>query len=112
MFLCLVFVEGKSLNLVLSATIKHSSPNAKKRRKKTPERVLVCFFSQKNDKWIKMMSVDENVVVISDFLEKGDPRVLVIYVNQQSQLTPISSFPSTTKQKVLRAVIHLLKLYL
>ena len=61
-----------------------------------------CLFCpQKNDKWSKMMSVDENMVIINDFLEKGDARVLVIYLNQQSQLTPINSFPSSTKQKVL-----------
>ncbi len=55
---------------------------------------------QKNDKWSKMTSVDENMVVLMDFLEKGDCKILVIYVNQQSQLAPINAFPPTTKQKV------------
>lgn len=47
-----------------------------------------------------MASIEENMAIITDFLEKGDSKILVIYVNQQSQLTPINSFPSTTKQKV------------
>lgn len=62
---------------------------------------------QKNDKWTKMLSVDENMAVLIDFLEKADSKILVIYVNQQSQLTPISSFPSTTKQKVY-ILVHLI----
>ena len=55
---------------------------------------------QKNDKWTKMASVDENMAVLVDFLEKAESKILVIYVNQQSQLTPINAFPSSTKQKV------------
>lgn len=47
-----------------------------------------------------MISQDENIVAVNDFLEKGDVKVLVIYVNQQGQLTPIHSFPTSTKQKV------------
>ena len=59
------------------------------------------FCSQKNDKWQKMMNIEESVVVLTDFLEKGDSLVLVIYVNQQGILTPINDFPNTSKNKVL-----------
>ena len=47
-----------------------------------------------------MISQDENLVMVMDFLEKGDIKVLVIYVNQQGQLTPMNSFPTSAKQKV------------
>jgi len=47
-----------------------------------------------------MVSQEDNLVLLSEFLEKGDCRVLVVYANQQGQLTPSTSFPSTTKTKV------------
>ena len=40
-------------------------------------------------------------MLLSEFLEKGDCRVLVVYANQQGQLTPSTSFPNTTKTKVV-----------
>ena len=49
------------------------------------------------------MSQEENLVLLSEFLEKGDCRVLVVYANQQGQLTPSTSFPNTTKTKVVYA---------
>lgn len=42
-------------------------------------------------------------MLLSEFLEKGDCRVLVVYANQQGQLTPSTSFPNTTKTKVVFA---------
>ena len=47
-----------------------------------------------------MMSQEENGVILTEFLEKGDSLVLVIYINQQGQLTPINDFPATSKNKV------------
>ena len=38
-------------------------------------------------------------MILMEFLDKGECRVLVIYVNQQGQLTPINQFPSTSKNK-------------
>ena len=46
------------------------------------------------------MSQEENGVMLTEFLEKSDSLVLVIYVNQQGQLTPMSDFPATSKNKV------------
>lgn len=48
-----------------------------------------------------MISQDENMVMVMDFLEKADVKVLVIFVSQQGQLTPMNSFPTSTKQKVM-----------
>ena len=59
----------------------------------------------KNDKWQKMMNVEESVVVLTDFLEKGESLVLVIYVNQQGILTLINDFPNTSKNKVCTSVV-------
>ncbi len=46
------------------------------------------------------MSQDENVVMLTEFLEKGDSQLLIIYSNPQGQLTPITTYPTTTKAKV------------
>ena len=62
--------------------------------------ILSVFDSQKNDKWQKMISQEENLVILMDFLDKGESLVLVIYVNQQGQLTPVNDFPATSKNKV------------
>lgn len=51
-----------------------------------------------------MMSQEENGVMLTEFLEKSDSLVLVIFVNQQGQLTPINDFPATSKNKVHRAI--------
>ena len=58
------------------------------------------YVIQKNDKWAKMISQEDNLVMLTEFLEKGDSLILVIYVNQQGQLTPINDFPTTSKNKV------------
>lgn len=58
---------------------------------------------QKPEKWAKMMSQEDNLVLLSEFLEKGECRVLVVYANQQGQLMPSTSFPNTTKTKVVCA---------
>ena len=50
---------------------------------------------------MKMISQEENRVMLTEFLEKNDFLVLVIYVNPQGQLTPINDFPATSKNKVL-----------
>ena len=47
-----------------------------------------------------MISQEENGEILTGFLEKSDSLVLVIYVNQQGQLTPICDFPATSKNKV------------
>lgn len=74
-----------------------------------PVKCMACtfylgrVFFQKADKWAKMLSQEDNLVMLTEFLEKGDSLVLVIYVNQQGQLTPINDFPNTSKNKVCQA---------
>ena len=54
---------------------------------------------QKADKWSKMMSQEDNVVLLQDFLEKGDSRMLIVYVTPQGQMQPTAEFPTSTKTK-------------
>ena len=56
---------------------------------------------QKSDKWSKMMSQEDNVVLLQDFLEKGDSRMLIVYVTPQGQLQPTAKFPTSTKNKAV-----------
>ena len=56
---------------------------------------------QKADKWSKMMSQEDNVVLLQDFLEKGDSRMLIVYVTPQGQMQPTAEFPTSTKTKAV-----------
>ena len=47
-----------------------------------------------------MISQEENLVMINEFLEKGENLVLIIYANSQGALTPVTDFPPTSKNKV------------
>ena len=63
--------------------------------------VCIAFLHfQKGDKWTKMMSQEENMVMVNEFLEKGDERVLVIALTPQGQLCPATTFPASSKTKV------------
>jgi len=56
---------------------------------------------QKADKWSKMMSQEDNVVLMQEFLEKGESRMLIVYVTPQGQLQPTVEFPTSTKNKAV-----------
>ena len=64
------------------------------------------LFPQKSDKWAKMMSQDENSLLLTEFLEKGESQLLIIYSNPQGQLTPITTYPPTMKAKVSSAIAN------
>ena len=55
----------------------------------------------KSDKWAKMMSQEETIVTLMEFLEKAENRFLCIYVNQQSQMVPTIDFPTANKTKAV-----------
>ena len=48
-----------------------------------------------------MISQEENLVMLSEFLEKADKRILVIYLASTGQLTPDFAFPSSSKNKAV-----------
>lgn len=47
-----------------------------------------------------MINQEDNLVILTEFLEKGDCRLLIIYSNIQGGLIPTTSYPTTTKTKV------------
>ena len=58
-----------------------------------------------------MMGLEDNVTLITEFLEKADCRVLVIAANQQGQFTPSHAFPTSTKTKVHFCLVFLLYIF-
>lgn len=56
---------------------------------------------QKSDKWTKMMSQEENSIMLTEFMEKADKKVLVVHLLPSGQLAPMDSFPTTTKNKAV-----------
>jgi hypothetical protein len=55
----------------------------------------------KVDKWTKMLSQDEFAMMLNEFLEKGDSRVLLISLTSAGQLQPTNKFPSAIKNKAV-----------
>ena len=63
---------------------------------------MVAFVWQvKPDKWTKMLSQDEFAMMLNEFLEKGDCRVLLISLTNAGQLQPTNKFPSALKNKAV-----------
>lgn len=48
-----------------------------------------------------MLSQDEYSVILNEFLEKGDCRVLLISLMSAGQLQPSDQFPSSLKNKAV-----------
>ena len=48
-----------------------------------------------------MLSQEDNLVIFNEFLERGDRRILVISLNSNGQLTPMTTFPATNKNKAV-----------
>lgn len=60
---------------------------------------------------MKMANQEENLVILNDFLETADCRLLIIFSTPQGQLTPTTTYPGLTKTKV-REIHFLLSLLL
>ncbi|OAJ37788.1 hypothetical protein BDEG_21780 [Batrachochytrium dendrobatidis JEL423] len=52
----------------------------------------------KNDKWKKLISVNENVATIYTFLDK-DCTTILFYLNQKEELIPLINFPAQLKRR-------------
>ncbi len=48
-----------------------------------------------------MLSQDDNVTILNDFLERAEKRILIIIQAANGQLSPSTSFQLTTKQKAV-----------
>ena len=66
----------------------------------------------KADKWTKMMSQEENMSLIVDFLEKGEPQVLVVFLTTAGQLQPTLNFSVSTKSKAVYFAKRLIFIHL
>lgn len=60
----------------------------------------------KSDKWDKMKSIEDNEILLNEFLEKGDALFLVFFVNPGGQLTPTNQFPPGSKNKIIYFIKH------
>ena len=55
----------------------------------------------KEDKWARMVSQDDNVMMMNEFLEKNEPKVLLINLTGAGLLQPATVFPTTLKNKAV-----------
>ena len=53
----------------------------------------------KQDKWAKLIGTDESFAMLANFLEKTESRLLVISLAPNGQLVPLTTFPSSNKNK-------------
>ena len=65
------------------------------------EQFTIKTLKQKTDKWAKMTSQEENMVMLTEFMEKADNRLLVIQLLPSGQLSPMDTFPASTKNKAV-----------
>ncbi len=55
----------------------------------------------KQDKWSKLMSVNDNALMLTKFLEKGDSQVLLISLSSAGTLQCATVFPSSFRNKTV-----------
>ena len=60
---------------------------------------LLKTLKLKNDKWTKMYTLEENKIMIQEFLDKSENNILVFSVNPAGLLSPSYSYPSSIKTK-------------
>ena len=48
-----------------------------------------------------MMSQEDNLVMINEYMERGDRRILVISLSSNGQLVPMITFPTSSKAKAV-----------
>ena len=62
---------------------------------------LLKSFKSKSDKWIKMYAFDDNKQLITDFLDRYEPIMILFYLNTVGLLTILTSFPTQIKGKMV-----------
>ncbi|KAM5306863.1 dynein axonemal heavy chain 17 isoform 1-T1 [Glossophaga mutica] len=63
------------------------------------EKVATVILKFKPDKWNKMLGVEENLALFTEFLEKPDVSVLVLTLNPAGMIMPCLGFPASLKFK-------------
>uniref|UniRef100_A0A4X1ULL9 Dynein axonemal heavy chain 17 n=1 Tax=Sus scrofa TaxID=9823 RepID=A0A4X1ULL9_PIG len=65
------------------------------------EGIASVFLKFKPDKWHKMVSVEENMGLLTEFFEKPDVLVLVLALSPAGTISPCLGFPASLKSKGL-----------
>ncbi|KAI4566906.1 hypothetical protein MJG53_015583 [Ovis ammon polii x Ovis aries] len=63
------------------------------------ENVTSLILKFKPDKWSKMIGMEENMALFTDFFEKPDVLVLVLTLNPAGMIIPCLGFPASLKSK-------------
>lgn len=63
------------------------------------ESVTSLILKFKPDKWSKMIGMEENMALFTDFFEKPDVLVLVLTLNPAGMIIPCLGFPASLKSK-------------
>lgn len=62
---------------------------------------LMKTLKLKNDKWHKMYGVEDNKILIQEFVEKSDQPLLVFIVQASGALTVQYTYPTNSKTKAV-----------
>ena len=62
---------------------------------------LFKSFKIKSDKWVKMFTLEENRVLIEDFMNKEKPNIIVFSLNSLGSLVIQCEFPNQIKSKIV-----------
>jgi dynein heavy chain len=60
---------------------------------------LLKTLKLKNDKWMKMYAIEENKIIIQDFLDKAELNILVFSLNATQTLLVSYNYPNQIKSK-------------
>ncbi|XP_012590033.1 PREDICTED: dynein heavy chain 17, axonemal, partial [Condylura cristata] len=63
------------------------------------EAVASLLLKVKPDKWSKMLGVEENAALLTEFLDKPEARVLVLTLHPSGAIVPCLGFPAALKSK-------------
>jgi dynein heavy chain len=60
---------------------------------------LLKTLKLKSDKWTKMYALEENKIMIQEFLDKSDNNIIVFSINAVGILSPSLNYPTQVKSK-------------
>jgi dynein heavy chain len=62
---------------------------------------ILKTLKQKSDKWLKMYAIEDNKVLIQDFLDKNEQNLLVFILNTSGSLIVQYNYPNQLKAKAI-----------
>ena len=60
-----------------------------------------CLLKVKSDMWSKMISQEEYMMTINNFLNRPEVRILLISITSSGLLVPTNTFPESFKTKTI-----------